>query len=233
MSKDAIGLLIDLARQGEIDPWDIDVVQLTDRFLQSLGKLDASDLPRSGQALFYASVLVSMKAEILEARLQPQPEPYPIDEEYLETQAVARLPLERMLHRRPAVPAMEDRPLTLNDLIAHLKEVEQIERRQVRERPPDRRVSLKGISISTMAEVEELAHHENLEAVVAELSALIARLGPQGDAIPFAYLLEHYQDRVGAFLGLLFLAHRSQVTLAQTDFYCDILVYGIQSEDTA
>ncbi len=233
MSKDAIGLLIDLARQGEIDPWDIDVVQLTDRFLQSLGKLDAADLPRSGQALFYASVLVSMKAEILEARLQPQPEPEPIDEDFLEAQAVARLPLERMLHRRPSAPAMQDRPLTLNDLIAHLKEVEQIERRQVRERPPERRVSLKGISISTMAEVEELAHHENLEAVVAELSALIARLGPQGDAIPFAYLLEHYQDRVGAFLGLLFLAHRSQVTLVQTDFYRDILVYGIQSEDTA
>lgn len=233
MPKDAIGLLIDLARRGEIDPWAIDVVQLTDRFLQSLGKLDPADLPRSAQAIFYASVLVHMKADILEGRLSAPQEPECCVEDELpeEPGTLPRMPLERVLRRRPAVPAMADRPLTLNDLIAHLKEIEQLERRVNRERVSERQPRLKGISVTTMEQVEALAHHENLEAVIAELSQVIFESTQGGGFIAFEQLLERYRDRVGAFLGLLFLAHRSRVTLVQSDFYCDILVYAAEPED--
>ncbi|ELZ27145.1 condensin subunit scpa [Halogeometricum pallidum JCM 14848] len=57
-----VELLVQLAEDGEIDPWDIDVVEVTDAFL---ARLDATDLRTSGRALFYASVLLRMKSDAL------------------------------------------------------------------------------------------------------------------------------------------------------------------------
>ncbi len=227
MPEDAIGILIDLARRGEIDPWDIDVVQLTDRFLRSLERIDASDLARSGQALFYASVLVRMKAEILEGQMQETPpEEDSADDFELAPEAVWPVALERVLRRRSAAPAMSERPLTLNDLIAHLKEVEHLERQQGREHLKERRPALKGVSVQTMEQIEHLAHHENLEALVAELWELLSAAWNAGTATRLELLLQQFPDRVGAFLGLLFLAHRSQVVLSQDEFYQDIAIYA-------
>ena len=68
-----VEVLVQLAEDGEIDPWDVDIVQATDAFLAAL---DETDLRTSGRALFYAAVLLRMKSDAL-------PEP---DEEDAEDQ---------------------------------------------------------------------------------------------------------------------------------------------------
>lgn len=57
-----VELLVQLAEDGEIEPWDIDIVAVTDEFLDAL---DTSDLRAGGRALFYASVLLRMKSDAL------------------------------------------------------------------------------------------------------------------------------------------------------------------------
>ena len=53
-----VEILVQLAEEGAIEPWDIDIVRVTDAFLS---KLDEVDLRTTGRALFYASVLLRMK----------------------------------------------------------------------------------------------------------------------------------------------------------------------------
>ncbi|AEH38493.1 segregation and condensation protein A [Halopiger xanaduensis] len=69
-----VELLVQLAENGEIDPWDIDVVRVTDKFLEAL---DDADLRTSGRALFYASVLLRMKSDELFAPDEPEEEELP------------------------------------------------------------------------------------------------------------------------------------------------------------
>jgi segregation and condensation protein A len=69
-----VELLVTLAEDGEIDPWDIDIVAVTDAFLE---RLDDADLRTSGRALFYASVLLRMKSDALLSADDPEPEPEP------------------------------------------------------------------------------------------------------------------------------------------------------------
>ncbi|WP_049922855.1 segregation and condensation protein A [Halopiger djelfimassiliensis] len=69
-----VELLVQLAKDGEIDPWDIDVVRVTDKFLEAL---DDVDLRTSGRALFYASVLLRMKSDELFAVDEPEEEELP------------------------------------------------------------------------------------------------------------------------------------------------------------
>jgi segregation and condensation protein A len=221
MQKDAIGLLIDLARKGEIDPWDLDVVHLTDRFLESLG--DIQDLGRSGQAIFYASVLVRMKAEALaEQATIPWDAPQAVEEqEELDTSSWVQLPLhlERSIRRRPSVPAYVQRPLTLMDLISQLKEMETLERQVVRAQATQRRQS---VTVRTLEEVEELAHHEDLEELIAWMHERLLERQIQQESLKFPQLLGPKEDRVGGFLALLFLSSRGLVELNQEIFYEDI-----------
>ena len=81
----AIRLLQDAAQNGEIDPWDIDVIPVIDGFLDQLrhriefpnrehsgsGGTFERDLAESSEAFLAASVLVGLKAEVLEADIFP------------------------------------------------------------------------------------------------------------------------------------------------------------------
>ncbi|ELY99170.1 segregation and condensation protein A [Natrialba asiatica] len=69
-----VELLVQLAENGDIDPWDIDVVRVTDKFLEAL---DDADLRTSGRALFYASVLLRMKSDELFATDEPEEDELP------------------------------------------------------------------------------------------------------------------------------------------------------------
>src|SRR5581483_10470461 len=63
-----IALLLELARAGRIDPWNIDIIKVTDEYLRALDKLDARDLARSARCIFYAAALVHLKARALAER---------------------------------------------------------------------------------------------------------------------------------------------------------------------
>jgi segregation and condensation protein A len=63
-----IALLLELARSGKIDPWNIDIIRVTDEYLRALDKLDPRDLARSARCIFYAAALVHLKARALAER---------------------------------------------------------------------------------------------------------------------------------------------------------------------
>jgi len=43
--NDQSDILVSLAKNGEIDPWDIDIVDVTDKFLAQVAELEKLDLP--------------------------------------------------------------------------------------------------------------------------------------------------------------------------------------------
>jgi len=84
----AIRLLQDAAERGDIDPWDVDVIPVVDGFLDQLkqrieipkkisqkiyekGGSYEIDLAQSSEAFLAASVLVGLKAEVLESEMFP------------------------------------------------------------------------------------------------------------------------------------------------------------------
>jgi segregation and condensation protein A len=133
----AIRLLQDAAERGEIDPWDVDVIGVVDGFLDQLRQRIAlprlaavsggsfeQDLAESSEAFLAASVLVGLKAEVLEAATFP-PEPIFEDafdcEDGGEPSTIAGLALprrpERHLLRRPVAPPPLPRPVSRGELV--------------------------------------------------------------------------------------------------------------------
>src|SRR5438270_10545680 len=60
-----IDVLVEMSAKGEIDPKNIDIIDVTDRFLRAIAAAPKENLRQSGKILFHASVLLRMKAEAL------------------------------------------------------------------------------------------------------------------------------------------------------------------------
>lgn len=177
-----IALLIDLAQRGEINPWDVQVIEVIDRYLSELalgnheepGRRDA-DLSESGQAFLWASMLLLLKADTLEAQEEPDVVELTESEEAYDDNGVTRLPLhlERYLHRRLAAPPRKKRPVTLPELISQIQQMAtQLGELPVRSRQKAPRALSRSQASSTIA---HLAHDENLTEIATRLETLIFR----------------------------------------------------------
>ncbi len=221
----AIDVLIELAQRGEIDPWDIQVIDVFDRCLAELASRGQPNLGESGQAFLYAAMLVLLKSDRLVAVDDP-PAPEEVDfaiAEVAPNPSLGMLPshLEQHLHRRPVAPPQQRRRVTLEELIAHLKTMAvQTERAKVL-RPPSQRPRRRP---TTLRSITQLAHQENLTEMAAEVETLLAHAAPIGTWLDFNDLLRLKPDPVGVFWALLFLAAQSKVDLSQENFYQELQV---------
>ena len=66
---------MELAKRGEIDPWDIDIAKATEKFLQYIDSLEKRDLRIPARTLLYASILLRMKSDSMEGQKEEEPEP--------------------------------------------------------------------------------------------------------------------------------------------------------------
>lgn len=187
LAQNAIAFLIDLAEQGEIDPWDVKVIDVIDRFLKTLKTEPAvaqgpgrspyeASLSESGQAFLYASMLVLLKADTL-VRAEVDEEAAALEAEAFleEAEGFVEMPLprnlEQHLHRRAVAPPPERRPVTLQELIGQLETIaaviaEQPPRvRARRAQPQSKRQAVRAIT--------QLAHQENLSEIAAALESFL------------------------------------------------------------
>ncbi|PLZ06182.1 segregation/condensation protein A [Fischerella thermalis] len=177
--------LIHQAEKGEIDPWDVQVIEVIDRYIelmtpQTTQKGYEADLSQSGQAFLSASMLVLFKANTL-MQLQSAAEEQAAlaDDNLLEEieegglYQAHRLQFERHIRRRPAAMPPPKRRVTLQELMEQLqvmaeqlKLVEKVKKPSRPRRQP---------SLQTMQAALELAHQENLTEVAGELEQVLYR----------------------------------------------------------
>jgi segregation and condensation protein A len=228
VTKDAIALLIDLAERGEIDPWDVQVIDVVDRFLSRLIVSDRRDLYDSGQAMLYASMLVLLKANSLSdiQAAYDQAEPDSEDLEEIDAESIAnalRLPtdFDKRLRRLPVALPPKARRITLEELIAQIEAIAEIVDRKT-SKPAKRPTQGKVARRAAMKAIAQLAHKENLSEMVEEIERYFL-LHPD-EEIEISDLAAVFNDRVGVFWGLLLMSSQSKVELTQEEFYGKIQI---------
>jgi segregation and condensation protein A len=176
--------LIEQAERGEIDPWDVQVIQVIDHYFELMAPEATArgyeaDLSQSGQAFLSASMLVLFKANTL-MHLSTVDNILDIDnvsdDSMLEGEdgglyPIQRLQLERQLRRRPAAMPPRKRRVTLQELITQLQimanQLKRVEKSSKPHRPK------RQPNIQSMREALELAHQENLIEVALELEQVL------------------------------------------------------------
>ena len=158
--EEPIEILVNLAKNGEIDPWNIDIVELTDKFLKHVEELEKMDLRVSGRTLLYAAILLRMKSNALVEVEEPPGEIMDYESDNFE---ISDYPIPSMPLRRSS-----NRPVTLEELLSELKKAEAIEKRRldrVKNKTEERR--------TTIEEVLSIAHDEDIESRVGKMRNLL------------------------------------------------------------
>ncbi len=205
----SIDILVSLAKNGEIDPWDIDIVDVTDKFLEQVAQLEKLDLRISSRTLLFASILLRMKSDALEA-------PEPDDEDEVE-------PDEDDLQMcfpalRPKVRRHAKRRVTLSELIEELKKAtKRKERSDARRMMHEHEHSFDALAV---------AHTEDIERQVTRVHAELRRRFETHDRVLFSELIAHptAEAIVQTYIPLLFMANRRQIQLEQRELFGDILI---------
>lgn len=245
-----VELLVQLAEDGEIEPWDIDIVAVTDAFLD---RLDATDLRTSGRALFYASVLLRMKGDELlspDEPEEPELEPWELamqgddspefddGEGGFDPVDALEAEMDRRLERKRA----RGSPETLDELVRELREAERGSWwKQSREY--DTSASPKGFSRGTQTldyhaaddfrregepgeeDVTGTTHDEDIETTIEEVQAALSTHYDEGRVeVLFAEIRAAGGRAFQTYLALLFLAHRGAVRLEQDELFGDLWV---------
>jgi len=243
-----VELLVQLAKNGEIEPWDIDIVAVTDKFLEAL---DEADLRTSGRALFYASVLLRMKSDVMlddgddepdeeeEGERPPWEAPAEADGRPAYDPVDA---LESEMDRRLERKHARGNPETLDELVRDLREAErgswwkesreydtsdspQGFRRGVQELDYRSGDEFRMDDEPTAEDALGNAHEEDIEATIEDVRAVLdEQYGGGRTEVLYEEVADAGESRVQTFLALLFLAHRGVVTLEQDDLFGDLWV---------
>lgn len=212
--EESVEILLEMARAGEIDPWNIDIIDVTDKFLAKLVEREKVDLRASARTLLYASILLRMKSDVLVNAPPPEPE-----DDYVPDFELGPEDYPTLEPRQRHAGA---RPVTLQELISELQRAVASKdashmRKSLKIEKPARK---------TMEEVLSIAHSEDIEKNILDMTGLLDCEFAYRDFVMFSELVKDPTPHgiVDVYLPLLFLANRKYIMLTQEVLFEDIFI---------
>jgi len=231
---DGIEILVDMAKSGKIDPWNIDIVDVTDKYLQHLVELKSNNLKFTGRTLLFAAVLLRLKSDVLEgidplADLdEPETEEYEQEDvEFFDNEVNTNniISLDEALTRRSSVRLNRQRVVTLKDLIRQLEFYEKIEKKKSLHNAKERaKRRARSYADFTPDDILDIAHEEYIEEGIDSLHEILLKLFETNEKVELSELHATGMDKISIYITLLFLAARSRIDLVQDEFYSDLYI---------
>ena len=231
MEEEPVEILVGLAERGEIDPWNIDILEVTDRFLNELEKLRQLDLRISGRTLFYAATLLRLKSEFLVEPeetgeedgdlFEEEPEGFDIHE-YLGP--IERL--EREIRRRIERKNLRTRPVTLYELIRMLRTAEREEHRRRRTR------TVTPEFIPETEDVVSVAHDEGYQETAGDVWERWEDLCCSKEQVTLGELCQTLDRRIAdIYIPLLFLNLDGKLEISQETFFDEVFIRKVPESE--
>lgn len=234
---DGIEILVSMAKTGKINPWNIDIVDITDKYLTQMFQMKSQNLRLTGRTLLFAAILLKLKSNILEdininefEQNEPEFNEFDLDDDfqadYDEVYSTNNvISIDEVLQRRTSVRLNRNRVVTLKDLIRQLEFYEMIDKKQslknAHERAKRRVRSYANLSAD---DIVNLAHDEYIEDGVQRLRANLEHILMREDRVELTELTLLGMDKIAAYISLLFLSAESDYELVQDEFYAELYV---------
>ena len=237
--NDGIGILVEMVKSEKLDPWNIDIVDVTEKYLQKMIEMKSLNLRVASRTLLFASILCRMQSNVLagisidDFKDEQEAEPifdedgfivdYPEDDEFIPTSNVVSF--EDALQRRTSIRLNRNRVVTLKDLIKQLEFYEKLEKKASIKSAHERaKRHVRNYSRLTPDEIVSMAHEEYIEESVLKLKDNLEQIFEHEEKIELNELMVLGLDKISAYLALLFLSRDTDYELVQDEFYSDLYV---------
>lgn len=215
-------IIYDLINTEQLDPWDINITILTEKFMERVQKLEEADFFISSKVLLAAALLLRIKSEILLNKYIKS-----IDDILFGKKEDVRKPLERIElddeipELIPRSPMPRFRKVTLQELMESLNKAIITENRRIKKEIVNNNalretaISLPKIKISIKDKIKEI------------YDKIFGHLGTEEKhKVTFTELIgENKEERIISFGPLLHLENQHKVWLEQEKHFGEIQVW--------
>lgn len=235
---DGIEILVSMAKSGKIDPWNVDIIDVTDKYLAHLFQMKAQNLRLTGRTLLFAAILLRLKSNVLEGvdinQLQGIDDDFnefELEDDYGDSWSEEEIntnnviSLDEVLQRRTSIRLNRSRMVNLKDLIKQLQFYEELDRKQSLKNAHERaKRRVRSYARLTPDDIVNLAHDEYIEKSVDVLHENLKKIFETEEKVELATLTLLGLDKISAYIALLFLTAEpnSEVDMYQEEFYGEV-----------
>ncbi len=204
-------IIYDLINTEQLDPWDIDIIILTDKYMGKIKEMEEMDFFVSSKVLLAASLLLRIKSEILlnkyvksideilfgkKEPIKPTLERIELEEEIPEL--IARSPMPRF------------RKVTLKELMESLNKAIITENRRIK-----KEITIKnGFRESSFSlPKRKFSIKDKIAEIYSNLTKLFEKKSEK--KIPYSEFIKEKEEKIISFLPLLYLEDQKKVWLDQ------------------
>ena len=214
MNKDEITwqtIIYDLVKTGEMDPWDIDVSILSQRYLETIKKLQEHNFFLSGKILLASAILLKIKSEKLltEGIAALDSQLFPSDElEEMDAFGNKRIVLDENPRLTIKTPQARKKKVSINDLVFALEKALEVNQRRIL-----RREALERIPDNLKIPEKPI----NIEELISTIFNRIKSWFAKKEKLTFTEFVDsdNREDKLATFVPLLHLCNQSKIDLLQ------------------
>lgn len=214
-------IIYDLIKTEQLDPWDIDIAVLADKYVETIRQLEDADFFISSKVLLACSLLLRLKSEILinsyiqdlNEALYGKKDDKKYELERLEIEE-GELPI-----LAPKTPMTRHKKVTLQELMNALNQAIETENRRIKREikeiqaeksaltvmPKDGRIPLK-VRIKTIFEV------------------VLAHLKKGNPHVHFSFIAPSKEEKLASFVPVLHLANDGKIFLRQKEHFGEVQI---------
>ncbi|MDE1860399.1 MAG: segregation/condensation protein A [Candidatus Micrarchaeota archaeon] len=199
-------ILIELVDKNQLNPWEIDLVYIIDRYVDTVKRMKVIDLRVPANIILAAAILLRLKSSILS--LEEEEAEMPPDEAPFERPVITVEGLNFRLRLPPK------RRISLKELIDALEEAIKVK---------ENRMTSTGAQIQIPISIDNF----DIELEADRVYGIIQRNMDRSNMVTFSNLsrLNEFNDiLLELFIPLLFLAHDGKILLLQEKFFDEILI---------
>lgn len=220
----SIAMVLELATEEYLDPWDVDLVRFCRMFLKKLEDEDRLNLVVIGKLIRMAYTVHMLKSEntLKKAELSPQEEEMEEEMYFDWMDNDETFEVTRGIIQNRSSPIAEsiihkgDRPVTLVDLLNALEDVQE-EVEVLQEERRKRATNRKRQEDMNRSNIDSKVFKENTEEEIKLTWQRINKFN--GHPIPLSQIEENFElDASSTFISLLFLAHNKMIKVWQRSF---------------
>ena len=213
-------ILIDLIKSEKMDPWDIDICLLADKYLTKINQMEHSNLKIPANAILASAILLKMKARALKLR--------GLEDEEEAAEELSQEDLRMIGDSIPELKGMRQfrkGKFSLDDLVDGIADVLE-------------KTKKKQSSILRTKEIQEfniLVDDEDVEKKVADVERRINELADSQGLVTFSQLLDENTPiaLVNTFIPLLFLMNRGVINAWQEQWFGEIMIALLKNDNGA
>jgi segregation and condensation protein A len=214
-------IIYDLIKTEQLDPWDIDIGVLTEKYVEIIQNLEEADFFISSKVLLACSLLLRLKSEILVNSYIKSLDESLYGRKEEEKPEIERLNIEEgeLPNLIPRTPMARHRKVTLKELMNALNKAIDTENRRIKR-------EIKGHQ--TKKTILKIMPRENfipLKIRVKKIFGVLKNHIEDGnDHIKFSHLASEREERIASFIPILHLSNNEKIYLKQRNHFGDIKI---------